>query len=148
MCGHDDTAQSPLGYFDDSEGAKAELRSEVAELLDKKKKLEKEVKAAANSLDQNPKNFIKKSKSFSAVVSNIEILQNQSGKYRSLPCPPQDSDFYLPGGLGSEADISSELKSKINKIQNPDGKSTPRKGNTHAHAHTSRRRSTHHRRRR
>jgi hypothetical protein len=124
MCGHDDTtAQSPLGYFDESEAARNELRAEMTELVDKKKKLEKEVKAAVTSMDQDPKTFMTKSKSFSSVVSQIERLQHQNGKYRSLPCPPQDSDFYLPGGLGSEADISPELKSKINKVQNPDGKS-------------------------
>lgn len=122
MCGHDDTSQSRFRFYDDSETAKAEIFEELQKLKEKKTQLEKQVKEAAKNISLDPDDFNNLSGLFSITLDEVRYLERQKGIERRLSCPPRDSAFYAPGGLSIEADISSELKNKIARIQNPDDK--------------------------
>lgn len=121
MCGHDDTAQSELGYTDESEAAKSEIFEKLKDLKSKKIDLEKKVKSAAQNISLEPDEFSRISREFERILKQIRYTQRQKGVRRVLSCPPQSSAFYAPGGLAEDADISPELKNKISKIQNPNG---------------------------
>jgi len=117
MCGHDDTAQGQFIYFDTSDAGQAQNQAILSELKQQKKMIKDELK----NLYKNP-NYDKKIAATltdqASIVSNeIKALTKLAGSREQNSCPPGESDFYLPGSLSSKADISSELKQKIIKIQ-------------------------------
>lgn len=122
MCGHDDAHIATFRYMDESEETKKEIQEQVSALEEKKKLLERELKSALKQPD--PATFVKaKSAELSETNELLYIWKNQTGLRRTLRCPPAYTDFFLPGGLGSDVDISATLKKKVNAVQNPDGNS-------------------------
>jgi len=121
MCGHDDTAQGNFSFYDTSEAAKAKNLEQAAKLKDQKKAMDDELKKAFKNFDSDQKAVYVLSQKASFAAKQIETLSKAEGRKESVTCPPQSSDFYLPGSLSGDADISPALKDKIKVIQG-DGK--------------------------
>lgn len=51
------------------------------------------------------------------------FINKETGQKTYLNCPEGSSPFFVPQALGKDADISGDLKNKIQQIQNPKGTS-------------------------
>lgn len=120
FCGHDDLIAGSFLYTDASEAAKEELRTKLARMEGLRNELEEKKRAALQHPD--PSRVIDKaSLELSDVLGELKYLRSATTVQRAFRCPHMFSDFFLPGGLGAEVDISNDLKAKINRTQNPDG---------------------------
>lgn len=121
MCGHDDTSQGKFSYYDRSEAARAKNLEQVAKFKEQKKALDDQLKKAFQNYDVDQKAVFNLSKMASFAANQIVKLSNAEGRKEQVSCPPTNSDFYVPGSISGDADISSALKEKIRTIQG-DGK--------------------------
>ena len=121
MCGHDDVSQGSFKYYDSSEAAKAKNIEQVEQLKAQKKAMDEELKKAFKNFDSDQKAVYALSKKAQFASTQIEELTKAEGRRERVTCPPKEADFYLPGSLSSNADISPTLKEKIKTVQG-DGK--------------------------
>lgn len=121
MCGHDDTSQGSFYFYDSSESAKAEIKAKLDVYKKEKKDVDENLKKVFKKIDSKNEEFYKLSRKSEKLLKKINELQTKNEVKRRLYCPPQNSDFYLPGSVGSGVDIPQNLKNRISSIQNPDG---------------------------
>lgn len=122
MCGHDDTAQSKFQIFDDSVKAKEENTQELERYKKEREEAERRLKKAESGGTTEAIAILLLTRHSKFLLRRINELKDATGKVRRMDCPPQESDFYLPGSIGTGVDIPQDLKNKISKIQNPSGK--------------------------
>lgn len=122
MCGHDDYHQTEFMYEDNSEKANISLKESVASL---KLKLKTELVDLTKQRDgdkksvNDPEELQKILKVRDKYLDAIIKLET-NGPQRMLNCPSAGSPFFTPRSLDASADITQELKKKIEAVQNPD----------------------------
>jgi hypothetical protein len=125
MCGHDDVSQGSYIYYDDSETAKQKNADQLSKLKEQKKQLDENLQKTFkkfSSTDEAKDEVYQLGQQGTFLSGQIKMMsmQRDAGRNEYLQCPPQNSDFFLPGSLSSKADISPSLASKVKKIQSTD----------------------------
>lgn len=117
LCGHDDINQGTFGYLDSSEAAKAQIQEQIRSMKEQKSKIDVELKKAFSSFDKDHQQVYDMSRKAGKLAENISLMGETKSLPKTMDCPPQTSGFYTPQSLAPAADISSDLKSEIVRIQ-------------------------------
>ncbi len=122
LCGTDDTARNIYNYMDATPESKMEIDRGLKAIKEQKSLIDEQLKAALASFDSDKQTVYSLSNQSQFYDSQIQHQENLTVLRREMKCPPKESDFFLAGSLGPHADISKELKAKIQKIQDPESK--------------------------
>lgn len=110
LCGHDNTGQFDQSPFElpPNHPRRVDLLSDAkrSELAGHVEKLCQKITVGEDS----------KKQCFQTVEKNLVESTKLTGKFS---CPMSNDPFYIPGALGPETDIPTDLKKKISSIQAP-----------------------------
>lgn len=122
MCGHDDQEQGRFSFHDKSERGMRELKKEIAKHKEMLAEAEREVKKAAKDPKYNKEALVGYKNQLRSLPYGIKSMEESDGNIGILSCPYEFTDFFLPGSLSKQANISPQLVEKIKSIQGRDKK--------------------------
>jgi hypothetical protein len=112
VCGHDDTAQGPYPFLDETAEGKLARDETLKALRDQLEEAKRDLHSGSEE------ERLEVSRHVEELEERIQEKNRASGIEKVISCPDEMSTLYIPGSLGAAWDLSPALKAKIVSLQN------------------------------